>query len=410
MFHGWKVVAAAFVVALFGWGLGFYGPGIYLAALTRTHGWDIATIASAITFYYLVGATITIYAGDLFERFGPRLMVTAGAVTMAAGVAGIGAVSAPWMVFAAFLVMGFGWACMGGAAINLIVAPWFERRRGLAISLALNGASCGGVVIAPALIFLIATLGFAGGMQVAAAGMLVLLLPLVWLWVRRRPGDLGLRPDGRTDTPPADARPRAEPPLRRASLFGRLNFWTISAPFALGLLAQVGFLTHQAAYLGPVLGSGGAALAISITTAAAVVGRLAMGLVVDAVDKRRAACGNFLLQTAAIGLMLLYPEPRLLYLYCAVFGLGVGNMITFPPLIVQAEFPAAHFGRVVSLILAINQYAFAFGPGLLGWLRDWSGGYDAALVACGLLLIAAAASVLVRPRPGTAVSARPEAR
>ncbi len=403
MFHGWKVVAAAFIVALCGWGLGFYGPGIYLAALTETRGWDIAAIASAITFYYLVGATITIYAGDLFERFGPRAMVTAGAVAMAVGVTGLAAVSAPWMVFAAFLVMGLGWACLGGAAINLIVAPWFERKRGLAISLALNGASCGGVVIAPVLIFLIAEVGFTGGMQIAAAGMLILLLPPVWLWVYRRPDDLGLRPDGQpAAASPSGTLPPATP-LRRASLFGRLNFWSISVPFALGLMAQVGFLTHQAAYLGPTLGAGGAALAISITTAAAVVGRLAMGMFVDSVDKRLAACGNFVLQTFAIGLMLLYPDPTLLYVYCALFGLGVGNMITFPPLIVQAEFPTAHFGRIVSLILAINQYTFAFGPGLLGWLRDLSGGYDAALIACLALLITAAVSVLFRS-PNPAVS------
>ena len=403
MFHGWKVVAAAFVVALFGWGLGFYGPGVYLAALTETRGWDIAAVAAAITFYYLVGATITIYAGDLFDRFGPRRMVTAGALTMAVGVGGLAAVSAPWMVFVAFLIMGFGWACMGGAAINLIVAPWFDRKRGLAISLALNGASCGGVIVAPVLILLIEMFGFTAGVQVAAAGMLVLLLPPVWLWLHRRPEDIGLRPDGRNAAEARTAPSVLAAPLRRSSLAGRLNFWSISVPFALGLAAQVGFLTHQAAYLGPVLGAGGAALAISITTAAAVVGRLAMGLFVDAIDKRAAACGNFVLQTVAVGLMLLHPGETLLYVYCAIFGLGVGNMITFPPLIVQAEFPPAHFGRIVSLILAINQYTFAFGPGLLGWLRDWSGSYDAALIACMALLITAAASVLIRsPTPAAA--------
>lgn len=400
IFHGWKVVVAAFVVALFGWGLGFYGPGVYLAALTEARGWDIAAIASAITFYYLVGATVTVYVGDLFDRFGPRRVVTAGALVMAASVVSLAVVSAPWMVFVAFLVMGFGWACMGGAAINLLVAPWFERKCGLAISLALNGASCGGVIIAPALIYLIAQFGFTAGIQIAVAAMLILLLPLIWLWLHRRPEDIGLLPDGRP-TPHRQSVPASPAaPLRRASLFGQLNFWSISVPFSLGLAAQVGFLTHQAAYLGPVLGAGGAALAISITTAAAVVGRLAMGLFVDAIDKRLAACGNFVLQSLAVGLMLLYPDDKLIYAYCAMFGLGVGNMITFPPLIVQAEFPASHFSRIVSLTLAINQYTFAFGPGLLGWLRDWAGSYNAALIACMALLTIAAALVLVRsPSP-----------
>jgi hypothetical protein len=51
LYHGWLVVGAAFVVAVFGWGLGFYGPGIYLVALQGRFGWSAATISSAITTY-----------------------------------------------------------------------------------------------------------------------------------------------------------------------------------------------------------------------------------------------------------------------------------------------------------------------------------------------------------------------
>lgn len=110
--------------------------------------------------------------------------------------------TAAWQLPFAFLVMAAGWAAMGTAAVNAIVAPWFDRRRGLAVSLALNGASCGGVVMAPLLVALVGALGFRLAMPVAAAGMLVLLIPLAAAVLRpRRPdeGEAGIAPRAAAD-------------------------------------------------------------------------------------------------------------------------------------------------------------------------------------------------------------------
>src|ERR1700745_3558187 len=80
VYHGWLVVAAAFLVALFGWGLGFYGPGIYLVALRERHGWSGAGIAPGITGYYnLVRDVIFFFLGAAFDRYGVRRVVAAGA-------------------------------------------------------------------------------------------------------------------------------------------------------------------------------------------------------------------------------------------------------------------------------------------------------------------------------------------
>ena len=70
---------------------------------------------------------------------------------MACGVALLALVTRPWHVYAAFAVMSVGWATMSGAAINIIVAPWFDSRRGVALNWAMNGASAGGIIIAPLL-------------------------------------------------------------------------------------------------------------------------------------------------------------------------------------------------------------------------------------------------------------------
>jgi MFS family permease len=190
LYHGWLVVAAAFVIALLGFGVGFYGPGIYLVALEQRHGWSAAEIASAITLYYVVSAVLVFFAGGIFERFGARRVVAAGAVAMAGGVVLLTVADRPWQVYAAFAAMSPGWAAMSGAAINIIVAPWFDRRRGFAVSLALNGASAGGIVIAPLLLLLIGRLGFARAMCSAAALMLAVLLPVAGIVLRpKRPDE-----------------------------------------------------------------------------------------------------------------------------------------------------------------------------------------------------------------------------
>ena len=77
-YHGWWVVFCCFVIALYGWGFGFYGLSLYLVALTKAHGWSAATISAAITFYYVAGAFLVMQVGDLIEQRGARLVVVAG--------------------------------------------------------------------------------------------------------------------------------------------------------------------------------------------------------------------------------------------------------------------------------------------------------------------------------------------
>jgi len=408
VYHGWLVVGAAFLIALFGWGIGFYGPGIYLVALQQRHCWSTAEISSAITAYYLLGATLILFAGDVFERFGARCVVSAGATAMACSILLLPLVTRPWQVYPTFAVMSLGWAAMSGAAINIIIAPWFDKRRGLAISLALNGASTGGIVIAPLLIFLIGHLNFSMALSCIAALTLAAVLPTAVLVLRHKRPDERDRADQSSDTTQTQlsAAPAAQgTPWRLSAVLRSWNFETISVPFALALMAQVGFLTHQVAYLSPTLGDVGAGWAVSMTTFSAVVGRILTGLFVDKLDRRVVACGNFLVQFAGTGLLASNTSAPMLYLGCILFGLGLGNLISLPALIVQQEFPQQHFSRIAGLIVAINQFTFAFGPALLGYLQRAEGGYTTALVAC-LILQGAAATIVVLPRLGRIIDGK----
>ena len=394
---GWLVVGAAFLVGMFGFGLGFYGPGIYLVALRKRHGWSTEQLSLAIAAYYALGATLLFCAvGPLFERCGARAVVAGGTIAMAAGAVLLAMIREPWELYAALGVLSIGWATMSGAALNIIVAPWFDRRRGLALSWAMNGASAGGVVVAPLLVLAIARAGFAAAMEMAAAAMVAVLLPVAALVLRPRrpdehePGEIRLEIDR-----PVSAEGAPDPAgFALAAVLRNGGFLTISIPFALALTAQVGFLTHQVAFLSPALGTVAAGWAVSLTTFAAVAGRVATGFVVDRVDRRTVAAVNFAVQAGGLGLLATTAEPAMLYLGCALFGAGVGNASSLPGLIVQHEFPRQHFARIISLVVAINQFSFAFGPILLARLRSAERGYGGALGVCLAMEIVAAAVVL----------------
>jgi MFS family permease len=405
LYHGWLVVAAAFLVALYGFGLGFYGPGIYLVALNTLHGWPISELSSAITTYYVLGATMLFFwVGPFFERYGARKVVVVGTIAMTGGVMLLALISRPWQVYAAFAVMSVGWATMSGAAINIIVAPWFDRRRGLALGWALNGASAGGIIIAPLLTFLTARFGFALAIVPVAASMLATLIPIAMVVLRPRradecdPVERGDDLDTGAQSSPASALKASG--FRLTTLLRSGVFISISTPFAIGLTAQVGFLTHQIGLLSPTIGTVAAGWAVSLTTFAAVLGRVVTGFIADRFDRRVVACGNFIVQMLGMAILATATAPAMLYLGCALFGLGVGNTTSLPGLLVQQEFPKQHFSRIVSLVVAINQFSFAFGPSLLGQLERAEGSYTTGLLAC-LLMEGLAALIVISPERGS---------
>jgi MFS family permease len=174
-------------------------------------------------------------------------------------------------------------------------------------------------------------------------------------------------------------------------------FISISVPFALALTAQVGFLTHQIAFLAPTIGAIAAGWAVSLTTSAAVLGRIATGYIADRFDRRTVACVNFTVQMLGMAILATARTPALLYIGCVLFGLGVGNTTSLPGLLVQQDFPKQHFARIVSLVVAINQFSFAFGPTLLGQLEHAQGNYSAGLLVC-LSMEALAAIIVISPR------------
>src|SRR3977135_134323 len=148
-FHGWRIVGAAFVLAVFGWGLGFYGPPIYLQAVRDLRGWSLPLVSAVVTDHFLFARLVVARLPKLYLRYGLPAVTKAGVLSLALGISGWAVAAEPWQLFAAAFFSGAGWVAMGAAAVNAILAPWFIRKRPAALAMAYNGASIGGVGFSP---------------------------------------------------------------------------------------------------------------------------------------------------------------------------------------------------------------------------------------------------------------------
>jgi predicted MFS family arabinose efflux permease len=389
-YEGWRIVAVLFVVATFGWGLGFYGQSVYLAELHRLRGWPASLISGGTTFFYLFGVLFVVFVNEAVRAFGPRNCLLAGILAMALSAVAIGQVREPWQLYAVDAVLALGWAGTSLAIITNTLGLWFDQKRGMAISLALNGASFGGIAGVPLLVVAIGRFGFPTAMIATAIVMVALLVPIVLYFVGTPPHHPSAAGAAADAPSPVQIRSRA---LRD---FG---FLSISIAFALVLFAQVGFIVHLIAFLDPVIGREHAAVAVAVLTAMAMAGRVLFSTVIDRLNQRLASALSFISQAVALAVLVNTRNEALLIAACGLFGFSVGNLITLPSLIVQREFDSRSFGVLISLITAINQVTYAFGPGVVGLLRDLSGSYTLPFYGCMALEVAAAVLIMARGRP-----------
>jgi MFS family permease len=380
-FFGWRVVAGAFILAVFGWGLGFYGPPVYLEAIRQSRGWPVGLIAAAVTTHYLVGAVAVANLPALHRRLGLGTASKLGAVLLSLGVFGWAIAIGPWQLFAAAACSGAGWATMGGAAVNAVVSPWFVRGRPAALSTAYNGASIGGVIFSPLWVAAIGVLGFPSAAAIVGAVTILTMWLVADRWLAQTPEGMGLRPDGDAAEPEPSAAASSAQSTSRIKLWRNRQFLTLAAAMSLGLFAQVGLLAHLFSLLVPPLGAQAAGWAMGFATACAIGGRFLVGwLMPAAVDRRLVAAANQAVQLVASIVLVAAAGANIPLLLAGVvlFGVGIGNVTSLPPLIAQVEFgKEAEFGkeevaRVVALIVAVSQGTYAFAPAVFGLLRELS--------------------------------------
>lgn len=374
-FYGPTVLAATFVLAIFGWGVGFYGPPVYLQSVVARTGWSVALVSAMVTLHFLAGALVVARLPMLYRRFGVPAVTLGGAVALAFGVTGWGLAGSPAQLALAALASGVGWVALGAAAVNALVAPWYAARRPWALGIAYNGASVGGILFAPLWVALIARWGLAGAGLAVGITMVAVVGVLAWRVFRHTPATLGQAADGAVSVPQPAAAAGARPAPARAPLVSpwrERRFRTLALGMALGLFAQIGLIAQLYGWLAARLGLDAAGWLMGAATAAAIAGRMGVARVLGpGADRRAVACTAYAVQGLGVALLSAaawgaLAHPAWLVAGVLLFGSGIGNATSLPPLIAQAEFAPADVSRAVPLIVAFSQGAYAFAPALFG--------------------------------------------
>jgi MFS family permease len=394
IFYGWRVVGATFVLAVFGLGVGFHGPAVYLHTLHQQRGWPLTLVSTAVTVHFLAGAIVVANLPALYRRFGIPAVTKAGSACLAVGVFGWAIATAPWQLFGTTLLSGAGWVTMGVAAVNAIISPWFNRGRPAALAMAYNGGNIGGVVFSPLWAASIGAIGFPAAAAVIGLVMVLAMWVLADLVFSRTPLQMRLTPDGdASGAPAASATSSTARPLPGSLLWQNRKFLTLAAAMALGLFAQIGLVVHLYSLLVPALGVPQAGLAMGLVTAMAIIGRSFIGWIMPAgIDRRLVACASTAVQITGCVVFVIAAGTSvpLLLLGVVLFGAGFGNGTWLPPLIAQVEFAADDVARVVALIVAISQATYAFAPVVFGMIRELtphadSGAAPSFFIAAGIV-------------------------
>jgi MFS family permease len=401
---GWRVVATAFWLAVFAWGLGFYSLSLYVHQLGEA-GWSGTLLSAATTGYFLLGAAAIQVVERAAARFGRRRVALAGVLLLAGGVAALPRAGHPALLLGAYAVMALGWAATSGTAISHVIGQWFEQRRGLALNLALTGASASGFLVIPPMAWAVAHWGVGDGLA-GVAGVLAVVTVAVVAWnlpepagrgtaggqgapgsAHARGADGGQDRQGTHGASAATAASLAAEPLAR-----------VTALFAIGWLAQVAFLSQQMPLLVPKVGVAAATAAVAATTAASLVGRLLLATVIDRIDHRLATAASYAVQAVGMALLLVSDAPAAVLVGCCLFGLSVGNVITLPAIFAQREFAPVRYGAVVNRVWTVGQTLFALGPIGAGALLAATGTPTWTIAACLVMQLAAAALCAGRRR------------
>ncbi len=372
-FYGWWMVLVGSVILFVSSGIGFYGHGVILDPIRTAHGWSKGTISSAITLYFFTTGLMGIIIGRQIDKYGSRRFLIIGSIIFGLGFWSLSGIHKLWQLYVSYFIMSIGFCFTSLIPVNTLITNWFIRKRGLAMSLANTGLSVGGIILVPLASYLVIHRGLKTALITLGILYGIVIIPTAIFFIKQRPSDVNQFPDG--DPEEVILSDRSASPLSHESqmrvwtryqAMGTVAFWSITVAFLLALGGQIAYLVHQMSFLSQYIGPQGAALAVSMTAGASIVGRLFLGVFVDRCDKRYVIIACLFLQGLAIITLAFNNHVVILYLCTFAFGLTMGSIIMLQSLIVGECFGLVSFATVSGVIGLFSMSGAAFGPMIAG--------------------------------------------
>jgi MFS family permease len=394
------VLVGAATTVLVAWSLAAYVIPVFYPQLVSTFHWSRAKVAMGGSIQSIMVGVIAPLNGWIIDRRGVRLLMLAGVCTLAISYASLSAVSSLPQYYLACFFVGLGGSWTHHLPNELLIAKWFVKKRGLAIGIltAIAGIGATGMPIVSAK--LIYSMGWRHASLTLPVFLLLPLLAII-LIVRNEPQDMGLHPDGGTESAPATRGHHLTTRVygHQAHIvnpFGTSAFWVLGGMFFLIAWSTFSVFHHIVFYAEDQGASPTkAAFLFSLFLASSTVSRFLSGLLCTKIEAATALITNlFFIATAYVVLLFFTHNSVFTYLWIILLGLGVGGSLTCRALIVFENYGAVGVGKLYGVATAIFTAGAFVGPASSGYIFDKTGSYKPAF-ATALLLICGAI-VLVR--------------
>lgn len=392
--QGWIIVGAIFVTMFFVWGA-INSGAVFFVPVLKHFGWTRARLSVALSIGWVTGGAAGPLIGYLADRVSPkRLMMTGAVITGLAWLALSRANS-----FAEFATInglfGISVGLATGIPSTLLIASWFQHRRGLAIGIAFSGSTLGGAAMAIVANYAIAAGGWRFGYVTLAMPILLLAAPLIIFLIRANPETAS--PPERIDAAPAglvSSVPAELPGLEIAQAFRTRSFWLISAAQLLGGLT-LGMGPHYVAYLtGIGYSATFAATVVSLYLVVTTGGTLLAGPVADKFGARTAMIATYVLGALGMIGLLSAAVPAGLALNVLAGGFAGGALAVQMPLVMIESLGIKRFGSVMGITGIFFTLGAAVSPIITGRIFDVSGSYHIAILSFIAMLILGSIAML----------------
>ena len=409
-FYGWVILACLCCAGFSRQGPAVATLSVFVEPLTREFGWSRTALSGAVSLGGLLAALSSPLIGPILDRHGSRIALCLAVLVTGTAMILLSLTQSLLVFYLLFCIARMNWAGPFELGIYGALNNWFVARRAFATSVA-TLAQMVGLIVMPLIAQLVMRQhGWrAGWLAIGSATLLVGFLP-VWLFMVRRPEDLGLLPDRSVPARMAgDPLGYPEPNFSRRGAIGTWAFWLLLLYTILVYPVQAGVSLHQAAQLiergiNPTI----AATVVSAFSLMSAVASISCGFLPRSLPIRYplALIGIFL--AAGTVLMIGISSAKQAYIAASLFGFGIGGILTLLPIAWADYFGRANFAAIRSVALSAQVIAQAAGPLLSGALHDWTGTYERSLqcfvVLSGLSVLAA----LTARRPISIESGKPD--
>ncbi len=364
-----------------------YSFGVFIEPLSE----GLQTGRGAVSLALSIGLLGNLIAGPLIgvlsDRYGARRMILIGVVALAVVLAGFSLVQTVFHLYIASVLLVFLGAGTGPITYTRIIAAWFNKRRGLALGIALIGIGVGGALAPIVSQALIGEYGWKGAYQYLGFIVFVVSFPPLFLLLRDRPPQGQSQDAAAQATVQHDATEEAGISVRQA--IRTKEFWLLAIGFLVVAMGNSGGLVH----LPPLLTDAGltpesAALYAGLMGVGVIIGRAAGGYLLDIFHAPYVAICFLIGPFIAYSFFLSGIDPSWAFVPVLLFGIGMGAEFDVIPFLVTRYFGLRKFGVIYGINISTFSIGTGLGPAIMGFGYDHYGNYDTSImVAMGALIV-----------------------